>query len=63
MDENDKHIFDQIKSSPVDRIFVSIFGNEHSEANTRTKANARAYLERFDKEVDFYDAESAPVWA
>ncbi|MGM0691894.1 MAG: DUF4917 family protein [Pseudomonadota bacterium] len=63
MDENDKHIFDQIKSSPVDKIFVSIFGNEHSEANTRTKANARAYLERFDKEVDFYDAESAPVWA
>ena len=62
-DENDKHIFDQIKSSSVNRIFVSIFGNEHNESNTRTKANARAFLEKFDRDVDFYDAESAPVWA
>jgi hypothetical protein len=62
MDESDKHIFDQIKASSVDKIFVSIFGNEYSEANTRTKANARAFLEGLGKDVFFYDAESAPVW-
>lgn len=62
MDENDKHVFDQIKSSRVNKVFVSIYGNEHSEANTRTKANARAFIERPDKEVVFYQAESTPVW-
>lgn len=62
MDENDKHIFDQIKSSRVNKVFVSIYGDEHSEANTRTKANARAFLERLDKDIAFYQAESTPVW-
>ena len=62
MDENDKHIFDRIKSSSLRKIFVSLFGDECSDSNTRTKANARAYLEGIDKEVTFYDAESAPVW-
>jgi hypothetical protein len=63
IDENDKHIFDQLKRSGVEKVFVSIFGNENSEANTRAKANARAYLESPVTEVDFYDAESTPIWA
>jgi hypothetical protein len=63
MDENDKHIFDQVKSSRVTRVFVSIYGDEYSEANTRTKANAKAFIEKLDKDVDFYQAESTPVWA
>ncbi|WP_231759453.1 DUF4917 family protein [Microbulbifer elongatus] len=63
MDENDKHIFDQIKSSRVSKIFVSIFGNEHSPENTRSKANAMAFLQRGGTVVEFYQAESAPVWA
>ncbi|MCE9686143.1 DUF4917 family protein [Shewanella sp. AS16] len=63
MDENDKHIFNQIKSSRVSKIFVSIYGNENTEPNTRTKANALAFLQRYGVEVDFYQAESAPVWA
>lgn len=63
MDENDKHIFDQLKASSLRNIFVSLFGNEHSEANTRTKANAQAFLARAGRVVEFYQAETAPIWA
>ena len=63
MDENDKHIFDQIASSGVRKIYVSIFGNENTAENKRTKANARAYLESLTVSVDFYQAETAPIWA
>jgi len=63
MDENDKHIFDQINLSNVHKIFVSVFGNESTDANKRSKANAKAYLESAGVEVHFYQAESAPVWA
>lgn len=63
MDENDKHIFDQLKRSGVDRFFVSIFGDENTEENTRVKANARAFLESASSDVQFYDAASAPIWA
>lgn len=63
MDENDKHIFDQLKRSGVEQFFVSIFGDENSEENTRVKANARAFLESAVSEVDFYDAASTPIWA
>lgn len=63
MDDNDKHIFDQIKSSRVSKVFVSIYGDENTAANTRTKANAMAFLQRFNRSVEFYQAESAPVWA
>lgn len=62
MDENDKHIFDQVKSSRVSKVFVSIFGNENSPANTRTKANAMAFLQRHGATVEFYQAKSTPVW-
>lgn len=63
IDENEKHIFDQLKRSGVEKFFVSIFGDENSEANTRVRANARAYLETAIPSVEFYDAESAPIWA
>ena len=63
MDENDKHIFDQVRSSRVSKVFVSIHGDEHSDANTRAKANAKAYMEKLGKHVEFYRAESTPVWA
>ncbi len=61
-DENDKHIFDQIKKSKVKKIFVSIFGDENSDANTRTKANALAYLGGSRTKVEFYQAESTQIW-
>ena len=40
MDENDKHIFDQLRQSHVNKFFVSIFGDEDSKGNARVKANA-----------------------
>ena len=63
MDENDKHIFDQIQASAVTKIFVSIFGDEHSDANKRAKANASAYLDKPGRVIEFYKAESTPVWS
>jgi len=63
MDENDKHIFDQIKMSKVNKIFVSIYGDENSPENTRTKANALAYLNNVRHPVEFYQANSAHIWA
>jgi len=63
MDENDKHIFDQLKQSHVNKFFVSIFGEEDSDGNARVKANALAYLKSPTSDVEFYDAESAPIWA
>lgn len=63
MDENDKHIFDQIASSGVRKIYVSIFGDENTAANKKSKANALAYLASPTVTVDFYQAETAPIWA
>lgn len=63
MDENDKHIFDQIVSSGVRKVYVSIFGDENSEVNKKSKANALAYLTSLTVSVDFYQAETAPIWA
>jgi|TARA_R110002033_G_scaffold126900_1_gene168527 hypothetical protein len=63
LDENDKHIFDLLKSSGVEKFFVSIFGDENNEENSRVKANARAYLQSPISSVEFYDAASAPIWA
>ncbi|MCP4332553.1 MAG: DUF4917 family protein [Gammaproteobacteria bacterium] len=63
VDENDKHIFDQLKKSRVRKYFVSINGDENSADNTRVKANAKAYLETAISEVVFYDAQTTPIWA
>jgi hypothetical protein len=64
IDVNDKHIFDQLKASQqVEKFFVSIFGDENSEDNTRIKANARTYLEPGISQVEFFDAQSAAIWA
>jgi hypothetical protein len=62
MDENDKHIFDELKQSKVNRFFVSIFGDEDNDANARVKANAIAYLKSGASQVTFFDAQSAPIW-
>jgi hypothetical protein len=39
-DESDKHIFDEIKISDANSVYVSIFGSETSDQNIRTMANA-----------------------
>lgn len=59
MAENDKHIFDQINESGVDKVFISIYGNENSDANKETMANARRFI---DADIEFYDASTAPIW-
>lgn len=63
MDENDKHIFDKIASSNLTKVYISIFGDENSEANKKSKANALAYIQNAKISVDFYQAETTPVWA
>jgi hypothetical protein len=59
-DESDKHIFDELKESDASRFYVSIFGNEHSEQNQRTIANARTFLA--PKDIVFYSAASTHIW-
>ncbi|MBY7733047.1 DUF4917 family protein [Vibrio splendidus] len=56
---NDKHIFDQINESDVDKVFISIYGDENSDANKETIANARRFI---DADIEFYDASTAPIW-
>lgn len=63
MNENDKHIFDQIRSSHISKVFVSVYGDENTDDNSRTMANAQTYLQQHNVDVLFYQAESAPVWA
>lgn len=60
MADNDKHIFDQINKSEVEKVFISIFGDENSEVNRKTMANARRFI-RID--VEFYDASTTPIWS
>ncbi|MBM7073490.1 DUF4917 family protein [Shewanella sp. 202IG2-18] len=59
IDENDKHIFDQINNSDISKVYVSIFGDESSDANKVSKANATRFI---DVPVVFYDASTAPIW-
>lgn len=59
-DENDRHIFDQIRNSRVSKVFVSVYGEEHSEDNDLMKGRAQAYLGAH--RVEFFQAESARVW-
>ena len=59
-DESDKHIFDELKNSDVNRFYVSIYGDENSGQNQRTIANARTFLA--PKDIVFFNAASAPIW-
>jgi len=59
MSENDKHVFDQINKSNVDKVFISIFGDENSQTNRDTMANARRFI---DADIEFYDAATTPIW-
>ena len=59
MAENDKHVFDQINKSNIDKVFISIFGDEHSQTNRDTMANARRFI---NADIEFYDAATTPIW-
>lgn len=60
--DNDAHIFDQIKKSDVNRVFISIFGDEDSDQNKETMANATRFIKTKKINIEFYDASSAPIW-
>lgn len=62
MDENDAHIFEAIRKSTSRQIFVSVFGDEHSESNRRLKANATAHLGGAMTTVEFFEAGSVAAW-
>lgn len=62
MDANDRHIFRQVDVSQVNRVMVSIHGDEFSDPNRAVMANARAFLENGQRVVEFFDATSAAVW-
>ncbi len=59
-DISDKHIFDEIKESNINKIYISIYGDNNSEINQRTIANARTFLGT--KNLVFYKAETTPIW-
>ena len=59
MAKNDKHIFDQVYKSSVETVYVGIFGDENTDNNKESMANARTY---FGRKVKFYDAATVPIW-
>lgn len=63
LDENDSHIFNTIELSEVSQVFVSVFGDENSEANRTVKANARKHFDKPGCSVEFFDASSAKIWS
>ncbi|WP_194714656.1 DUF4917 family protein [Noviherbaspirillum soli] len=62
MDDNDAHIFEAIRKSDACQVFVSVFGDEDSDANRRLKANSLAFFGAVGKHVDFFDASTAAAW-
>ncbi len=62
MDQNDMHIFEAIRKSAVRQIFVSVFGDEHSDANRRLIANSTAYLGGPLTTVNFFNASTVAPW-
>lgn len=60
MDDTDAHIFEQVQSSGIENVYVSIFGDESTPRNIKTKANAKSFFHKCN--VDFYQAESVSIW-
>lgn len=63
MSDNDQHIFNQINKSEVNKVFISIFGDENTKQNRETLANARRFIDTRKIDIDFYDAASAAIWS
>ncbi|UPR26621.1 DUF4917 family protein [Vibrio cyclitrophicus] len=59
--DNDRHIFDQINRSRVNKVFISIYGDENEEWNRESMANADRFLNR-GIDIEFYDADTTPIW-
>ncbi|MEL5272847.1 DUF4917 family protein [Serratia marcescens] len=63
MDENDSHIFNQIRNSQIEKIFISIYGDEYSESNRKLKANAQRFFSKPGCTIDYYNAVTTPIWS
>jgi len=61
IDQNDNHIFEQIRKSQVEHIFVSIFGDMNSAPNRMSMLRAQYELPNI--ELTFFKAETTPVWS
>ena len=59
--DNDSHIFEEIKKSHITKIFISIYGDMDSQENRATMMRARNQL--FGMDIEFFQAETTPVWA
>ncbi|WP_425598538.1 DUF4917 family protein [Xanthomonas arboricola] len=62
LDDNDSHIFNQIRKSMVSSVMMSIHGDENSDSNRRSKANSTAFMGRPECDVSFFDAPTANPW-
>ena len=67
LQENDEHVLKCIRDSKVSTVYVSIFGDPSSQENQAIMSRALSLLSgrrgRQEREVSFYDATSAAVWA
>ena len=67
LQETDEHVLKYIRNSKVKTVFVSIYGNPDDEDNQRIMSRAQSLSsgghDRRSREVVFFDAESASVWA
>lgn len=66
---NDEHILRRIEQGPLERVYISLYGNPGSESNREVVergqqlgAGRAAINPRRPLKVKFYDAESAQVW-
>lgn len=60
IDDTDTHIFTQAQNSAINNVYISIFGNENTKDNKKTKSNAESFFHTCT--VNFYQAESTPIW-
>lgn len=61
MDETDTHIFEQVNTSSITDVYVSIYGDPKSKENKKTKAHAMSYFDKCN--VHFFKAETTHIWA
>lgn len=60
--EIDRHIFDTVDHSNVNRVYVAILGDPNSDDNRRIRASADAWMQSETRAISFVDAQTVPVW-
>lgn len=62
LDDIDKHLFEQIQKSKITNCFISIYGDPESNTNKALKANATKFIQKQNLAIDYFNAETAPIW-